>query len=171
VRVSELVRGRGKAVSDESGCCHERLEKHPSGVKQAAERLRDLSGCEENHPSAAQAGGFLLGLSARINPRPFKTALHLSFAARINLRPFKTAEFSALWKSCPDTRHAARGFVMHCLRSGYLGVDGGAGSFVAQGCVLGAWMPDLRGAAAFAYAPVGFSPGRKLGVRLRPVGY
>jgi hypothetical protein len=54
---------------------------HPSGAKEAAEKLGALSGCEEIHPSAAKAGPFPLDLSARINPCPFKTASELSFSA------------------------------------------------------------------------------------------
>jgi hypothetical protein len=46
-----------------------------------AEKLRDLSGSEQNHPSAAKAGAFPLGLLARINPCPFKTASELCFSA------------------------------------------------------------------------------------------
>jgi hypothetical protein len=57
-----------------------------AGAKEVAEMLRDLSTCEENHPSAAEAGRFPLDLLARINPCPFKTALNLSFSAACEAR-------------------------------------------------------------------------------------
>jgi hypothetical protein len=56
-----------------------------SGVEAAAEKLRDLSSCEQNHPSAAEAGPLPLDLSARINPCSFKTASDLSFSAQYRI--------------------------------------------------------------------------------------
>jgi hypothetical protein len=56
-------------------------------TEEAAEKLRDLSHFEENHPSAAKAGGVPLDLSARINPCPFKAASDLSFSATCEVVP------------------------------------------------------------------------------------
>jgi hypothetical protein len=78
------------------------LANHSSGVKQAAEKLRALPRCEQNHPSAAEAGPFSLDLSARINPCPFKTASDLSFSAACKTR-LNLWTLSARLKLSPDT--------------------------------------------------------------------
>jgi hypothetical protein len=65
----------------------DRLSGDSGTTEGVAEKRRRLARLGQNHPSAAKAGAILFELSARMNPRPFKTALNLSFSASCEVVP------------------------------------------------------------------------------------